>query len=44
MEKLNQQTSDMAERNIEMLGQMLPNCLTEAKNDKGEHVGYIDFI
>ena len=34
----------MAERNIEMLGQMLPNCLTETKNEKGELVGYIHFI
>ena len=34
----------MAERNIEMLGQMLPNCLTEAKSEKDEFVGSIDFV
>ncbi len=43
MEKLKLQTADMAERNIELLGQMFPNCLTEAKNGKGELVRAIDF-
>ena len=27
------QTADMAEKNIELLGQLFPNCLTEKKND-----------
>ena len=43
MERLKLQTTDIAERNIELLGQMFPNCLTEAKNDKGEVVRAIDF-
>ena len=33
MEKLKMQTADMAEKNIELLGQLFPNCLTEKKND-----------
>ena len=33
----------MAEKNIEMLGQMFPNCLTEKKNDEGKIVKAIDF-
>ena len=37
------QTADMAERNIEILGQMFPNCLTEVKNDEGKTVRAIDF-
>ena len=43
MEKLRMQTADMAERNIEMLGQLFPNCLTEKINDDGKLVRAIDF-
>ena len=43
MEKLKMQTADMAERNIEMLGQMFPNCLTETINNDGKLVRAIDF-
>ena len=42
MEKLKLQTPDMAERNIEMLGQMFPNCLTETINTEGKTVRAID--
>ena len=37
------QTADMAERNIEILGQMFPNCLTETINADGKLVRAIDF-
>ena len=43
MEKLRMQTADMAGRNIEMLGQMFPNCLTETINADGKLVRAIDF-
>ena len=43
MEKLKMQTADMAERNIEILGQMFPNCLTETINADGKLVRAIDF-
>ena len=43
MEKMNIITAEMAEKNIEMLGQMFPNCLTEKKNDEGKIVKAIDF-
>ena len=43
MEKLKMQTADMAERNIEMLGQLFPNCLTETINADGKLVRAIDF-
>ena len=43
MEKLKMQTADMSERNIEMLGQMFPNCLTETINADGKLVRAIDF-
>ena len=43
MEKLNIITAEMAEKNIEMLGQMFPNCLTEKNNDEGKIVKAIDF-
>ena len=43
MEKLKLQTSDMAERNIDMLGQLFPNCLTETINADGKLVRAIDF-
>ena len=43
MEKLKLHTADMAERNIELLGQMFPNCLTETINADGKLVRAIDF-
>ena len=43
MEKLKMQTANMAERNIEILGQMFPNCLTEKMNEEGKIVRAIDF-
>ena len=43
MEKLKMQTADMAERNIEILGQMFPNCLTEKMDEEGKIVRAIDF-
>ena len=43
MEKIKMQTADMAEKNIELLGQLFPNCLTEKKNDEGKLVRAIDF-
>ena len=38
MQKLKLQTADMAERNIETLGQLFPSCLTEKINDEGKLV------
>ncbi|MBR5843056.1 MAG: site-specific DNA-methyltransferase [Bacteroidaceae bacterium] len=43
MERLKLQTTDMAERNVELLGQMFPNCLTETINADGKLVRAIDF-
>ena len=43
MEKLKMQTVDMADRNVELLGQMFPNCLTEIINADGKLVRAIDF-
>ena len=43
MEKLKLQTADMAERNIETLGQLFPNCLTETITADGKLVKAIDF-
>lgn len=43
MEKLNIITAEMAEKNIEMLGQLFPNCLTEKMNEEGKVVKAIDF-
>ena len=43
MKKLKMQTTDMAVKNIEALGQLFPNCLTETKNAEGKVVQTIDF-
>lgn len=43
MEKLKLHTADMAERNVELLGQLFPNCLTETINADGKLVRAIDF-
>ena len=43
MEKLNMHTQDMAEANIEKIGQLFPNCLTERINENGKPEMAIDF-
>ena len=43
MEKLNMHTRDMAEANIEKIGQLFPNCLTERLNENGYTEIAIDF-
>lgn len=43
MEKLNMHTQDMAEANIEKIGQLFPNCLTERINENGKPEIAIDF-
>ena len=43
MKELKMQTADMAVKNIEALGQLFPNCLTETKNAEGKVVQAIDF-
>ena len=43
MEKLKMHTQDMAESNIEKIGQLFPNCLTERINESGKPEMAIDF-
>ena len=43
MEKLTMHTQDMADANIEKIGQLFPNCLTERLNEKGQPETAIDF-
>ena len=43
MKELKMQTADMAVKNIEALGQLFLNCLTETKNAEGKVVQAIDF-
>ena len=43
MEKLKMHTQDMADANIEKIGQLFPNCLTERLNENGEPEMAIDF-
>lgn len=43
MEKLNMHTQDIAEANIEKIGQSFPNCLTERINKNGMPEMAIDF-
>lgn len=43
MEKLKMHTQDVAEANIEKIGQLFPNCLTERLNEKGQPETAIDF-
>lgn len=43
MEKLNMHTQDMSEANIEKIGQLFPNCLTERINENGKPEMAIDF-
>lgn len=43
MDKPKLHTADMAQRNIELLGQLFPGCLTETTNSDGKTVRAIDF-
>lgn len=43
MEKLKMHTQDVAEANIEKIGQLFPNCLTERINENGNLEMAIDF-
>lgn len=43
MEKLKMQTTDIAVENIQRLGELFPNCLTERINEDGKLVRAIDF-
>lgn len=43
MEKLNMHTQDLANANIEKIGQLFPNCLTERINENGKPEMAIDF-
>lgn len=43
MEKLKMHTQDVAEANIEKIGQLFPNCLTERMNENGKPEMAIDF-
>ena len=43
MEHLKMQTADMADRNIEQIGALFPECLTERINSNGRVDQAIDF-
>lgn len=43
MEKLNMQTTNIVDENIERIGEMFPNCLTERLNAEGKPEVAIDF-
>lgn len=43
MDKLKMQSENLVDENIEFIGKKFPNCIFEAKNDKGEIVKAVDF-
>ena len=43
MEKLSMQTTNVVDENIKRIGELFPNCLTEAKDEKGRPQVAIDF-
>jgi len=43
MDKLKLQTTNIVDENIKRLGELFPNCLTEAKDDKGHLRMVVDF-
>ena len=43
MDKLKMQSPNKVDKNIELIGKLFPNCLVEAKNEKGEIEQAIDF-
>ena len=43
MDKLNMQTTNIVDENIQKIGELFPNCLTERLNDEGKPEVAIDF-
>lgn len=43
MDKLKMQSENLVDENVEFIGKKFPNCIVEAKNDKGETVKAVDF-
>lgn len=43
MDKLKMHSPNKVDENIEKIGKLFPNCLTETKNENGEVVPAIDF-
>lgn len=43
MEKLSMQTTNIVDENIQKIGELFPNCLTERLNDEGKSEVAIDF-
>ena len=43
MKKLQMKSSNLVDANVEKIAKLFPNCVTEAKDDKGELVRKIDF-
>ena len=44
MEKLNIQTADAAEENIQRIAGLFPGCVTETKNPDGTMTNFDEFI
>ena len=43
-DKLKMHSPNKVDKNIEKIGKLFPNCLTETKNEDGEVVRAIDLI
>ena len=43
MDKMRMETPDITERNIERIGELFPNCITEAKGEDGKLKKAINF-
>ena len=42
-EKLNMETKDITQLNIQKIQALFPNCVKEIKNDEGESILAVDF-
>lgn len=43
MEKLDMQSKNLVDKNINKIAELFPNCITEGKNEKGQVVKLVDF-
>lgn len=43
MEKMKFETDDLSQKNVEKIGKLFPNCITETKDENGKLKKAIDF-
>lgn len=43
MEKMKMQSENLVDENVEKIGKLFPNCITEGKDENGQTIKFVDF-